>query len=237
MIHKYYKVGMDYLYPRRCPICDGIVQANTMICTTCTEQVEIIEGKRCIKCSKAFADYEYETCYDCRKQIQEYEYGIALFEYHSIVDSLFRFKYHGRCEYAMYYGAMIAHVLGTRIHRMNVDCLIPIPLHEKKLQLRGYNQAELIAKEVGTRLGIGVITDLVIRVRNTKPQKLLSGINRQNNLKKAFHIAQNDVKLDTVILVDDIYTTGNTINEVARELKKANVKTIYFITVAIGNGF
>ncbi len=232
-----YQTMINYLYPKRCPVCDEVLSQGVLLCQQCTDKVEFIGGKRCVKCSKPFDDLEHNECYDCRKQMHEYEYGIALFEYHSIVDSLFRFKYAGRCEYATYYGVTIAKYLGERIRQMNVDAIIPIPLHAKKLQFRGYNQAQLIGEELGKQLQIPVISDLVERVRNTKPQKLLTGVNRQNNLKKAFHIAHNEVKLSTVLLIDDIYTTGNTINEVARELKRKRVQKIYFITVAIGNGF
>ena len=112
----------------------------------------------------------------------------------------------------------------------------PVPIHKKRLRRRGYNQATLFAAALGRELQIPVIDNLISRVENTKPMKMLSGRERQNNLKKAFKIGQNDVKLDTIIIIDDIYTTGSTIDALAREIKKAGVTNIYFIALAIGEG-
>lgn len=85
-------------------------------------------------------------------------------------------------------------------------------------------------------MNIPVYTHFLARIRRTVPQKELSPQERQNNLKKAFKICSDDVKLNVVIVVDDIYTTGSTINEIAAELKRAGVAKVYFITLAIGNG-
>ena len=85
-------------------------------------------------------------------------------------------------------------------------------------------------------MNIPVIEDLIIRVRRTAPMKDLPLTERQNNLKRAFKICRNDVKLDTVIIIDDIYTTGSTIDAMSYELRRAGVKRIYFVTLAIGRG-
>ena len=83
---------------------------------------------------------------------------------------------------------------------------------------------------------IPLLNDLVIRQKSTKPMKLLSREQRQNNLKKAFILKGNDVKLDTIILVDDIYTTGTTLDCIASECQKAGIRNIYSVTIAVGNG-
>ena len=84
--------------------------------------------------------------------------------------------------------------------------------------------------------GIPVRADLIERTVKTAPMKDLSAAERQNNLKKAFKILRNDVKLNTIIIIDDIYTTGSTIDAMSREFRKAGVGRIYFITLAIGRG-
>ena len=94
----------------------------------------------------------------------------------------------------------------------------------------------MLAREVGSRLNIPVNTELIKRVRKTAPMKNLSAKERQNNLKKAFKICHNDVKLSTIIIIDDIYTTGSTIDAMAYELRQTGVKNIYFAALAIGNG-
>ena len=116
------------------------------------------------------------------------------------------------------------------------DAIIPVPLHKTREKQRGYNQAALIARELGKRLNIPVEEEFVGRIRQTLPQKNLKGKERQNNLKNAFKIRQNDVKLNTVIVVDDIYTTGTTMDEIAGCLKRAGIREIYCISLAVGRG-
>ena len=109
-------------------------------------------------------------------------------------------------------------------------------VHASRKRERGYNQAELVAAELSRLTGIRMYGDLVRRVRKTVPQKELTIQERQNNLKKAFNISTNVVKLNKVILVDDIYTTGSTLDAVAMELKRHGVKAVYFIALCIGEG-
>ena len=85
-------------------------------------------------------------------------------------------------------------------------------------------------------MNIPVYTNLLLRVKNTTPLKQLNPAERQNNLKKAFNIAENDVKLSTIILIDDIYTTGSTMDEAADVLLRHGVQRVYFITLACGAG-
>ena len=108
--------------------------------------------------------------------------------------------------------------------------------HASRERERGYNQSELLAKEMSRLLGIPVRSDIVKRVQKTVPQKELDELGRQNNLKKAFFIGTDVVKLKKVIVVDDVYTTGSTVDAVARELKEHGVGKVYFITLCIGEG-
>ena len=116
------------------------------------------------------------------------------------------------------------------------DALIPVPIHESRRRERGYNQSDVLAKAIGKRIDIPVYTDWISRCRKTAPQKELEPAERQKNLKKAFKIIHDDVKLNTIVIIDDIYTTGSTIDNVAQCAKDAGVKKIYFITLSIGKG-
>ena len=119
---------------------------------------------------------------------------------------------------------------------MEADAILPVPVHASRRRSRGYNQAELVAAELSRLTGIKMYDRLVKRVRKTTPQKELTIQERQNNLKKAFNITANVVKLNKTILVDDIYTTGSTLDAVAVELQRHGVKTVYAITLCIGEG-
>ena len=160
--------------------------------------------------------------------------GRSLYEYRSMAQSVYRFKYGGRREYASFYGEEIAFYLGEFIKLIHPDALVPIPLHRKRKKMRGYNQAALLAEAVGGLLGIPVYEDYLVRIKNTKPLKEQNPLERQNNLKKAFIIGRNDVKLKTIILIDDIYTTGSTIDEAALVCRAGGASQIYFVTLAGG---
>lgn len=227
--------GLQLLYPRRCPICDNIIpQWGEKICLTCLPKLKFVAPPRCLKCGKGLKVTKQEYCGDCAHKHHYYVSGRALYEYGSVADSLYRLKYEGRQEYAQAYGDELARYLGDFIKRVKPDALIPIPLHWTRKGKRGYNQAALLAKSLGKQVGVPVKEKVLIRVRKTAPMKLLNPVERQNNLKKAFLIRGNDVKLKTVIIVDDIYTTGATIDEAARTLLEAGVEKIYFVTLAVG---
>lgn len=224
------------VYPRRCPACDGIVrQRGEKICLECMDRLKLLTPPWCMRCGKKVEAGE-EFCNDCRERTHSYERGRALYEYDSAAESIYRFKYGGRREYADFFGEQIADYLGNYIREVHPDGFVPIPLHRRRRARRGYNQAGLLAKAVGQRMGIPVYEHLLVRVRDTVPQKKLNRPERQNNLKKAFIMPENDVKLKTILVFDDIYTTGATIDEAARALKAAGAEKIFFVTLACGAG-
>lgn len=225
---------LQLLFPRRCPVCDGIVSpAGEKICLECIGRLSLITPPWCMRCGRKLEE-DGEYCGKCRGAAFVCVRGRALYRYSSAAEALYRFKYGGRREYAEYFGEQMAELLGDFIRQVGPDALIPIPLHRARKRKRGYNQAELLAREIGKYTGIPVRTGLLLRVRNTQPLKRLNPAERQNNLKKAFKVAQNDVKLKKLILVDDIYTTGSTMEEAARTLKEAGAEEIYFLALASG---
>lgn len=224
------------LFPLRCPACDGIVRpGGEKICAECMGKLKLLTPPWCLRCGKKLAE-DGEFCMDCKNKKHEFVRGRALYEYGSAAPSIYRFKYGKRQEYADFFGEEIVRYLGDFIREVQPDALIPIPLHRERLAKRGYNQAALLARAVGRYSGVPVNEKLLARVKNTTPLKLQNPAERQNNLKKAFNIAENDVKLNTTVIIDDIYTTGSTIDEAARTLKAAGVEKIYFIALACGAG-
>lgn len=227
---------LQLLFPLRCPACDRIVRPfGAKICPECAPKFQLLKAPWCMRCGKKLYREE-EYCRDCREKEHNYIRGRALYEYGSAASSIYRFKYGNRREYADFFGQEMVRYLGDFIDRVGPDALIPIPLHPKRLRKRGYNQAALLAEAVGRYAGVPVLDKILVRVKNTAPLKCQNRTERQNNLKKAFNIAQNDVKLKTIILIDDIYTTGSTMDEAALALKAAGVLRIYFVTLACGAG-
>ena len=227
---------LDLIFPGRCAVCEKVLPwKQKEICEECKKKIEYLDGATCFKCGKPVKEEE-EYCYDCRTKEHYFTCGAAVFSYEYIRLSLYRFKYSGRQEYAMFYGRQIAGRMEEKRKQWKPDALIPVPLHKRKIRKRGYNQAELIAKELGCQWGVPVITNLVVRSKNTRPMKEIVGTDRQNNLKKAFKLGTNDVKLNTIIIIDDIYTTGSTIDAVSKVCLEAGIRNVYFITVSIGYG-
>lgn len=229
---------LELLYPRRCPVCEKILPfMGEKICGSCKKTLTYVKEPKCKKCGKPIEQEEKEYCYDCSVKKHEYYQGVAVFEHNDkIKNSLYRFKYQNKREYADFYVEELLKCYRDKILSWSPDILIPIPLHREKKRRRGFNQAELIARGIGKSLGIPVNTKSLVRHKKTLPQKELSQRERQNNLKKAFKITDNRVKLQVVVLIDDIYTTGSTIDSAAFVLLEAGAKRVYYISISIGRG-
>lgn len=203
------------LFPSRCPVCDRPVPGlDEGICLPCTETLHPLKEPVAVKSAHI-------------------DFGLALYPYRAIAESLYRFKYEGRQEYGAFYAQEIVKQHGQTLRLLHPEAIVPVPVHRVRLQKRGYNQAQVVAEALGRALSIPVRDDLVNRVRPTAPQKELNLFERRNNLKSAFKLTGNDVKLESILLVDDIYTTGATMDALALLFRAQGVKRIFFVTVAM----
>lgn len=228
--------ALEILYPRKCPVCDRIITPKgALICPPCRKRVSFIQGPVCQKCGKALMFEEKEYCENCIGQEHRFAGGVALMDYDSVARKILAdLKYGNRRDNADYVAAEMAQRLAENIRRMRPDALIPVPVHSKRKRVRGFNQAELLARRLGERLEIPVRTDLLVRVKNTRPQKELGSLGRLNNLLSAFSVRQWDERLEQVVLVDDIYTTGSTMEACTRALLAAGAKKVFVVSAAIG---
>ncbi len=230
-------------YPDRCPVCEEIISfmpdtAGRNICEKCNAKLHYIMSPRCLKCGKQIYSANEEFCSDCANKTHYFKQGIGVFGYDEhIRESIYRFKYSNQRRYASFYADAIARRYGQQIKRWNIDAIIPVPMYKLKQYQRGYNQAQLIAAELGKILKIQVESDILIRTRRTRPMKELNDQERNKNLQNAFKISENIVKYKRILLVDDIYTTGATIDACSSELLDVGVSEVYFACVCIGNGF
>ena len=117
------------------------------------------------------------------------------------------------------------------------DLIVPVPMHPKKKRQRGYNQAELVAKEAARILEKEIRTDILLKIQNTKPQILLKREERLRNLEGAFKVNDNNIieknHNKRILLVDDVLTTGTTINTCARILKESGFSSVYALVIAL----
>jgi ComF family protein len=232
------------LYPVRCPVCGDIVTPKgSKICNPCEKKLQLIGEPRCKKCSKPIEEDQREYCNDCERKDYHFEHGYSLWVYDSAMKkSISNFKYSYKKEYAKYYIEKIVQSYGNDILKLAPDVLVPVPIHKSKYRERGYNQAEILAYGIAKELNIPVLPHLLIRNKRTIPQKQLSDKERLKNLQEAFAfnevaISSYSKELKRVLLVDDIYTTGSTIEACTNVLVRNGIESIYFITVCIGKGF
>lgn len=222
---------VDLFFPKRCVLCDGTLSGEEEgICGGCIGKIKYIEGDVCAVCGRTVSD-NAELCRECAGRKRGFLGGRFPLSYELIGDSVFRFKYANRPEYGAFYAKCIVERWREWIEAVDPDALIPVPLHKKRFNKRGYNQAEILAKEISNLINVPCLPGLVSRVKNTAPQKRFDRKQRQINVKKAFIVNENSVKLSTVIVVDDIFTTGSTIEALSDVLKKAGVKRVYFLTI------
>lgn len=212
------------------------------ICPDCRKKiVPVTEGAYCMHCGKPLRDEAEEYCPDCRKQMagggSSLDRGRSLWLHREPVSgAVYRFKYKNRRRFGKIFAQELAACYGGLIRRWAVDEIIPVPLHPSRLRKRGFNQAEILARELGERCDIPVRTDVLCRIRKTSPQKLLGRQERLRNLKGAFGVSADWTPCKHVLLIDDIYTTGATLERAARVLKKAGAQKVFFLTISIGQG-
>ncbi len=224
------------IYPQTCYFCGKINKSP--ICNACKTKMEYVGEPRCAKCGKPIRYAEKEYCEDCKNGEFFFEKGKSIWIHKGPVAwSVYQFKYHNRRVYGEFYAGEMWRLYGKDITRWNIDCIVPIPLHWKRKRSRGYNQAECIARSLGKLSGIPVVSDAIKRIRYTERQKNLDNKERKRNLEGAFRISRKWKKTKSVLLIDDIYTTGSTLNEVAKMLKQSGVEKIWFLTISIGQGF
>ena len=230
---------LDSLYPRHCPICNDIVaRKNTKACQSCVEKLSIVKEPRCKKCSKPLEGSETEYCFDCQHKSHYFDEGYAILLYDETMQrSMAYFKFHGRQEYGDFYSELLLKAAHRIVKRWQVEVLLPVPSHRQRINKRGYNQTEIIGRALSKGLSIPIRTNLIRRVKNTKAQKKLNIDERKKNVKNAFVVSEKASDYHRVLIIDDIYTTGSTVDEMAKELRKRGVKKVFFLTVCIGGGF
>lgn len=227
---------LDILYPKRCCFCGEISHAEK--CPDCAKKVIYIKEPRCKKCGRPVRYDEQEYCYECQKQSHFYIQGKSIWLHKNPVNtSIYQFKYHNRRIFGEYYAHEMYRLFKKDITSWKIDVIIPVPLHKKRRRKRGYNQAEIIAKELGKISEIPVDCRFVYRKKSTKAQKELDAKERRCNLKDAFEVVDMRYKGKNILLIDDIYTTGSTIDTVAETILIKMKCNIWFLTISIGQDF
>ncbi len=236
-VKEFYKRGMagwfNILYPRRCPLCLDILEdERRQACPACERAARPIQGPRCFMCSAPVVDGE-EYCGACRKHPHVFDAQVSVFAYSDMWKaSLERYKFHGAREFAPFYARCMARNAWPYIRRWQPDLMLPIPLHKKKERERGFNQSALLCREMSGLLEIPFKEGCLVKTRATRAQKKLDARERRENLKGAFSVTE---RLDggRILLIDDVFTTGSTLDAAAACLKENGASAVFALTLCM----
>lgn len=188
-------------------------------------------------CGKPVQTEEEEYCGDCKKRKFAFRQGKSLFLHKDPVSkAIYDFKFHNKRIFGRAFAKEMVCEYKETLKKWEVKEIIPIPLYRRRYRMRGYNQAEILAKEIGRMAGIPVNSECLYRVKKTTPQKRLDDKSRRKNIAGAFAIDADWIPRGNVLLVDDIYTTGSTLHEAAKLLTRKGCQNVYFLTISIGQG-
>ena len=227
------------LYPDRCPFCGRILaeeEEEQLACRECMGKLEFIEENYCLKCGKPLLSETREYCAECERREYSFAQARALLPYSDEVrSSLYQFKNGNRRDHAQFYGHQIAERFESWIRRSGAEMIVPVPMYPARKRERGYNQAEVLADVIGRELDLPVEKHLLFKTEDTRQQKSLSAEERRRNLRHAFQ-AGRGAKGRRILLVDDIYTTGATLDAAAAALRRAGAASVYAVCAAIVGG-
>ncbi|MGB9975645.1 ComF family protein [Thermovenabulum sp.] len=227
---------LNALYPVKtnCTFCGKKIENGMPVCGECLSGLEMISPPFCEKCGKPLYKDLSTYCYDCRRKKHYFEKARAYGVYEGVLKGLIHeFKYNGERRLSTFFGEKLFEAY-ERYGFEDIEVIVPVPLHKKREEKRGFNQSLLLAKELGERTKKEV-RDALIRTRNTEHQTALPREKRDENVKDAFKIKiGSPVGGKNVLLVDDVYTTGNTADECAKALLSGGAKKVYVITLARG---
>lgn len=233
---------LNLIYPPTCILCQSL--STTGLCEKCKVDYPITIDKRCMRCSKFIEDKESEYCQDCKGSKKYFIQGVSLWVHKGKVKkSIYRFKYQNHRIYAREYAKLIVFYYGDKIKEWGPEAVVGVPIHKSRFRSRGYNQAQVLAKAIVDEIKLVYGVDIkectrdTYRNKNTGFQKRLDNKQRIKNLQGVFGVKKGVVLPNKLLIIDDIYTTGATLNELAKILKENGAMELYFITISIGQGF
>jgi ComF family protein len=220
------------MWPGNCLLCAATVPAGGDICPACEHSLPRLTAA-CPRCAAPVAGMEAEDtiCGECQKEAPAYRFTHAAFRYAPPVDKLIQdLKYHGRLELSRVLGSYLARHL-KELAGPRPDVIVPVPLHSSRLRSRGYNQSLELARFISAALELPIDVTNARRIRATKPQTELPRDQRRKNVRGAFD-ASAAFAGRAVAIVDDVVTSGNTVQSLAQSLLRAGAREVRVWVVA-----
>ena len=220
------KVG-SLIYPKVCLQCDDAGQSDMDLCVCCYQHLPWIEHA-CERCALPLPGSNAPVCGACSRRELYFNHASSPFQFEGFIrDAIYEFKFNNKLNQ----GKLLAQLFLRHIEKNHIEIpevVVPVPLYKKRIQKRGYNQALEIARIVSKELGCELAYNEIYRNRDTSVQMDLPAKKRHNNVKDAFSVKEKSTILKNkhVCIIDDVMTTGNTVNEVAKCVRKAGTKRI-----------
>ena len=235
------------IYPPACAVCDKVLSdRHALVCGTCRAKLPWVREPVCMVCGRPLdagihpriqrpaMEERREKCGACEREKIWYDKGAGTFLYTGDIQrSILRMKFHNRRDHLDFYAAALVHAHGRFLQQIHADGIVPVPMHRRKKKERGFDQCDLLARRLADLTGLPVLDGVLERVRYTRPQKGLHAAERRANLHNAFAVRDLPADIRCVILLDDIFTTGATLNEAARTLRMAGAEHVYVLTVCM----
>jgi competence protein ComFC len=230
---------MDFIYPSlpRCTLCGYPFYQNVtvQICEKCLKKFNFVTGTVCTVCGRPLLSNSSKICHDCFRVKRYFQCGRGIGIYNGqLREYILDLKYRGRWDLAKPLGELMGEFLRIHCELFPIDFVVPVPLYPGRFAERGYNQAELLAKYLCKKAKLEMMSANLVRTRATIPQKGLNIQERINNMCGAFSLlAPGKVQGKSVLLVDDIFTTGSTVNECSRVFLLAGAGRVGVLSLGI----
>jgi len=228
---------LQFLLPPQCHCCEKFLEEGQQgICPDCLSKIRWIEPPLCTLCGVPFLSREIENhpCGACLTRGKYFTMARAVGYYEGpLREAIHRWKYEEKSYLTLFFGEKLAEGFCRYWDPQSFDLIIPVPLHSKRLRERGFNQALLLVKELSRRTQIPYSKRLLQKRILTPPQVNLSGGEREKGVRGSFHIQRDEeIEGKSILLVDDVYTTGATVNECSKVLLKAGAERVDVLTIA-----
>ncbi len=222
----------DALFPPKCPVCRELLENKVPVCPDCMKELPFTtEDEQCEICGRPLEEFSYHICPSCRSRKMYFEHSFTPLIYKETAKDIAIALKTSKPGYAKVFAYLLADKILTSPHYTKFDCITFVPQNSLSERNRGYNQARLIAKELSKLLKIPCIPALK-RTNDGRPQHTLTAAERRENVKRCYF--KTNLKGEgTVLLVDDIYTTGATANYCSRLLKEMGFSKVYLAAALI----
>lgn len=225
------RIIQDLVFPPLCFSCKERLENNTtIICADCSRELHWLQNV-CPICGNKL---EMDICSYCRSNHWYFDKTVSLFAYSRVVQKLIHaLKYEDMIKVAKLFQEYLTQFLKKKLAAEEIDLVTPVPIHRVRKRSRGYNQAELISNRVADILKLQHLPHLLKRKTYTKTQTKLSRDERKLNVSEAFSLRKNiDLNSKTVLLIDDVFTTGATVNSISKLLKENGSKKVIILTIS-----